>query len=116
MDVRKVYEECGGDYDDVMGRLMTEERVEKFVKKFLDNKEYDLLLEAIESKDYEAAFRSSHNLKGVCLNLSFTELQKSSSALCEMFRNGAPTEDYSVLLEQVKADRDRLVNAITSNI
>ena len=116
MNIEKVYAECGGDYADVMDRLMTEARVEKFVTKFLDNKDFDMLKEAIEAKDVEGIFRNAHNLKGICLNLSFTELQKSSSTLCEMFRNGMPSEDYMPAWEQVIADRDRVINAIKANM
>lgn len=115
MDLRKVYAECGGDYEDVIGRLITEERVERFVKKFADSTDYDMLMEAVAQKDHEGIFRYSHNLKGLSLNLSFTELQKSSSELCELFRNGAPTEDYSEVLERVTRDRKRVVDAIRSN-
>lgn len=116
MDIKKVYAECGGDFDDVISRLVSEERVERFVKKFAENKDYDNLMEAVDNNDVEGIFRYSHNLKGLSLNLSFTELQKSSSELCEMFRHGAPAEDYSKVIEQIKIDRKRIIDAITSNM
>lgn len=38
----------GADYEGVMGRLRTEERVKKFLLKVLNDKSYDLLIDSIE--------------------------------------------------------------------
>ena len=41
MELKEVYEKIGGDYDDVVRRLMGEKLVRKFLLKFLDDKSYD---------------------------------------------------------------------------
>ena len=46
MTVKECYELIGADYESVMGRLRTEERVKKFLLKFLNDKRYDLLLDS----------------------------------------------------------------------
>ena len=40
MELKEVYEKIGGDYDDVVRRLMGEKLVRKFLLKFLDDKSY----------------------------------------------------------------------------
>ena len=112
MTVQECYEKMGGSYDDVIDRLMSEERVAKYLAKFLDSVDYDNMLKALDDKDYELAFRSVHNLKGMSLNLSFTYLQKSSDVLCEALRGGEPKEDISGMLEDVKNSYARVTGAI----
>ena len=74
MELRLVYEQLQGDYDDVIGRLLTEDRVKKYLFKFMDSPTMSLLLEALEKEDFEVAFRESHNLKGISANLGLSKL------------------------------------------
>lgn len=105
MTVRECYEAMGADYEDVAGRLRTDERIKKFVLKLLNDKSYDLLISSIESGDMKEAFRAAHTLKGVCQNLSVTKLYHSASKLADRLRDGQEYgEDVAPLLEQVKKD------------
>ena len=74
MTVQECYEAIGGDYNDIMSRLKTEERVKKFAGMFLKEKCYQTLVQTIEEGNQEEAFRAAHTLKGVCQNMSFTTL------------------------------------------
>lgn len=112
MTLQECYESMEADYDGVMGRLMKEERVERFLGKFLQEPMYDILKDALDAENYEEAFRASHNMKGVCQNLGISRLAESSSELCETMRHGAPEVDITPLLAQVKADYDQAVQAI----
>lgn len=47
MELRQIYEQMQGDYDSVMGRLCTEERVKKYLLKFLDKDMDKLIIEAL---------------------------------------------------------------------
>ena len=100
MTLQECYAAMGGDYEGVMGRLRSERMVQKFVLRFLDDKSYELLCGAMESGNYEEAFRAAHTIKGVCQNLSFTMLGRSSSALSEALRGGY-TPEADALAEQV---------------
>ena len=111
MTLQECYAALGGDYDEVIGRLRSERMVQKFVLRFLDDKSYELLCGAMESGNYEEAFRAAHTIKGVCQNLSFTDLGKSSSELCESLRGGH-TPEADALAQQVKEDYQRTVQAI----
>lgn len=77
MTTKECYELMGADYEDVLGRLMTEKLVKKFLYKFADAKDMEELKTSLEAKDYNTAFRMAHNLKGVCANLSITRLGAS---------------------------------------
>lgn len=87
MELKEVYEKIGGDYEDVVRRLMGEKLVKKFLLKFLDDKSYDDLERTLNEGDYKEAFRAAHTLKGVCQNLSLTSLYQVSSQLTEELRN-----------------------------
>lgn len=105
MTVRECYEAMGADYEDVLGRLRTDERIQKFVLKLLNDKSYELLIDSIESGNMGEAFRAAHTLKGVCQNLSITLLYQSSAELADRLRDGQEYgEDVGPLLEQVKKD------------
>ncbi|MGN0401475.1 MAG: Hpt domain-containing protein [Acetatifactor sp.] len=114
MELRQVYEQLNGDYDSVLSRLMTEERIVKYLLKFLDQNMDILILKALETEDYETAFREAHNLKGVCANLNLDRLEVSASALTEALRRGKPEGDISSLVENMKSDYQLTVNALKS--
>ena len=111
MTLQECYSAMGGDYADVISRLRSERMVQKFVLKFLADGSYDLLCQSLEAQNYQEAFRAAHTIKGVCQNLSITELGRSSSALTESLRGGW-TPEAAGLAEQVKADYERTVQAI----
>ncbi len=106
MTVKECYDRMGGNYEEVMGRLRTEERVKKFVKKFPADGSFDLLVSSLAEANYADAFRAAHTLKGVCQNLSFTKLYESSHVLTEAVRGGElhPGCDLEALLAEVRAD------------
>jgi HPt (histidine-containing phosphotransfer) domain-containing protein len=112
MNLQECYEEMQGDYEGVKGRLLTDERIQKYLVKFSNAKDYQMMLEALEKKDYELAFRMAHNLKGVSLNLGLTKLQETSAVLCESLRDGEPKEDITGLVEEVKSTYGDTVGAI----
>ncbi len=90
MDIRRFYELTGGDYDAAMQRFMTESRLEKFTRMFVEDPSYGELEASLASDNLEDAFRAAHTLKGVCLNLSFTGLFQSVDAVTELLRHADP--------------------------
>ena len=81
MTVKECYELMGADYEGVMGRLRTEERVKKFLLKVLNDKSYDLLIDSIEGGNAEEDLRAAHTMKGECPNLKMNQLYEAASAL-----------------------------------
>jgi len=111
MTIQECYAAFGGDYQDVMARLMTEDRVQRFVLRFLSDKSYDDLCAAMDAGDIETAFRAAHTLKGVCQNLSFTQLYESSHAMTELLRGG-DLSGAQQLQQRVAADYGQTRDAI----
>lgn len=110
MTLKECYDALGGSYDDVMGRLRSEALVQKFVLKFPSDPSFQLLEDSLAAENWPEAFRGAHTLKGVCQNLSFTTLYRSSAALCEALRGG--TAPDPALAVQAEADYRRTVDAI----
>lgn len=72
---RKNLETAGIDVQSALERFMDNEMLlERFLKKFLDDPNYGKLKEAQVAGDREGAVTASHSMKGVCGNLSMTEL------------------------------------------
>ena len=111
MTLKECYTALEGDYDEVMGRLRSERLVQKFVLKFLDDGNYKLLCDFMETGDWDEAFRAAHTIKGMCQNLGFTRLGASADALTEALRGGNHAGMES-LLAQVKEDYGKAEKAI----
>jgi HPt (histidine-containing phosphotransfer) domain-containing protein len=112
MTVKECYDQFGGDYDGVSRRLMSDDRILKFLIKFKDMPDFQQMMDALSQEDYELAFRMSHNLKGVGLNLGLTGLQKESHDLCESLRGGKPTVDISGMVSAVEEEYNKVISAI----
>lgn len=86
MTLEAFYAKIGGNSADVLRRLPSEAMVRKFIGKYPADTSWDSLESAINSQDWEAAFRAAHTLKGVAQNLGFQRLYLSSTALTEALR------------------------------
>ena len=111
MTIKECYEKVGSDYDGVLKRLGSEALVKRFAVKFLNDPSFQELTDGLAAQDGEKAFRAAHTLKGVCLNLGFTELYKVSAELTEVLR-GRETAGSDELYAQVKEQYTTLTDAI----
>jgi HPt (histidine-containing phosphotransfer) domain-containing protein len=111
MTLKECYEELEGDYSDVIERLRSETLVQKFVLKFLEDTSYENIKKGIKDSNIEEAFRGAHTLKGVCQNLSFTKLYRSSNEVTEVLRTGnllVPQE----LMDKLEKDYKQTISAL----
>ena len=100
MTLEQVYAAIGGDYKGVLERLPSADFVRRFALKFLQDDSFPNLKKALEEKDAPTAFRAAHTLKGVCLNLGFSNLMPSAVALTEILRAGSfdgAAEQYALV-------------------
>ena len=111
MTLRECYARLNGDFDGTLGRLCSERLVEKFALKFLADDSFSLLEEAIAAGNYYDAFRAAHTLKGVSINLGFTELYKVSDEMTEALRDGKEPENDE-LLQRVKDEYQRTIELL----
>lgn len=90
MDLKGLYDITGGDYGEAIGRFMSEARLEKFTRMFINDPSFGELEAALAVNDYSEAFRAVHTLKGVCLNMSFTGLFGFVNEATEVLRYADP--------------------------
>lgn len=101
--------ENGADVEGTLHRFMGNGALFlKFLVKFKDDQNFDLLRNSIEQKDYEEAFKAAHTLKGVSANLGLTPIYDAASKLTELLRGKAPSE---VDVEQVTQEKAVLEEA-----
>lgn len=112
MSIKDFYAAVGGSYDEIMRRLLSEERVVKYLGKFCNDKSFEMMTEEIDQKKWEDAFRDAHNLKGISVNLGLQNLFESSSQLCEAMRNGEPSVDIQPMYDQVKQDYETVISSV----
>lgn len=112
MTLRDFYNKIESNFDSVLTLMGGSERiVDKFVKKFPNDKTAEQLFETFAAGDYETAFRMAHTLKGLCLNLGFEKLRSSSSELTEALRGGV-AENAPELLETVRRDYSEIIDLL----
>lgn len=112
MTLQEFYAIVGGDYTEAANRMMGESMLRRFIMKFPNDPSYELLVQSVVSGNREDAFRAAHTIKGLCLNLSFGKLLRSSEALTEALRREMPA-DMDELFAKVKADYALTVDAIS---
>lgn len=109
-------ESAGMDVDDALKRVMgSEALLEKLLTRFLADKNYPELLEGLGERDRVKAFTASHTLKGICGNLSMTELYGLFSEQVEALRS----EDFDKadgLMEKISAAFENITAAIGGSV
>ena len=84
----------------------------KFLLKFPDDPTFHDLLNAMESQNYEAAFRCAHTLKGNTGNLSLTSLSRAVQLFTEQLRNGCNIPGAISSMDSLQAIYEETVSAI----
>ncbi len=102
MLINEFYEKIGGDYDNIKGRLCTDEIIKKFILKFPNERSYGELMAAVEANDLENALLAAHRMKGVVANLSFDKLLAVLTELLAWLRVENQDTINMELIEQIK--------------
>ena len=109
-------ESAGMDVDDALKRVMgSEALLEKLLTRFLADKNYPELLEGLGERDRVKAFTASHTLKGICGNLSMTELYGLFSEQVEALRR----EDFDKadgFMEKISPAFENITAAIGGSV
>ncbi len=111
MDYREL-EEAGVEIAALTERLMNNESlISRFMNRFVENESYRELQAAIKAEDWKAACDASHMLKGMCGNLSITELFRLFTQQVTLFRNG-DNEMACLLMPEIEAKYENTINHI----
>ncbi|UWD50667.1 Hpt domain-containing protein (plasmid) [Clostridioides difficile] len=111
MTIKECYQSFSGAYQDIFNRFRSEERIEKYINKFLQDQSFQTLKLSLETGNIEDAFRSAHTLKGVSQNLGFNRLAESSHLITEALRTEDIIKTTSLFL-QVSEDYNMVVASI----
>lgn len=111
MELKEFFAAVGGDYDAVLGRLMSESLILRFLRKFPADPSYQNLNAALAEGDISTAFRAVHTLKGTAANLGLDTLAAAASELTEALRGASalPQQEmvdavgaaYALTVEQI---------------
>lgn len=107
---------AGVNYADGMKRFGGNSAIyEKYLVRFPQDPNYHELMLALSQKDYDAAFKHAHALKGLVGNLSLERLYKQIVPLVEALRAGqvtgldplaaAVSESYRLIVDAIAADQ-----------
>lgn len=110
--INEFYNMIGGNYLEVKERMQNDEMIKYFILKFKEDKNYSLLGKAIANSDANDAFRYAHTLKGVCLNLSFTNLYKVVFEITEKLRKG-DLDNINFYYEKVMNEYEKINKAVS---
>lgn len=112
MTLKDFYDKIGSDYNSALLRMGNSEKMlDKFVRKFPNDKTAEQLFECISKEDYQLAFRMAHTLKGLCANLGLDRLQKAASDLTEALRNQVAPNTLQ-LCETVRAEYEKVISGL----
>ena len=104
--------EAGVDLKGAMDRFLNNEAMyEKYIKKFILDKNYGELEEAIAEKDCKKAFVASHTLKGVCGNLALQGLFQAICKQVEFFR-AENFDDGAAMMPEVSEEYNKIITVI----
>ncbi len=116
MTLQEFYGQIGGDYQTACARFLKDERIEKYVLKFANDKSYENLAAAMAAEDWAAGFEAAHSLKGVSLNLAFEKLSGAATELTEALREGNrgahDAAELHAMFDAVEQEYQRVCGAI----
>lgn len=101
---RAALESIGVNIEETLERFVENEALLfKCMGKMLNDKNYDVLIEGIKSRDAKRAFEGAHALKGVTSNLGLAYVYDEAKVITEVFREGSLQYDEGNLERLEKA-------------
>lgn len=107
MTVAELYDILGADYNEAVGRLMSEKLISKYIIKFLDDPSYARLMEVWKGdKNEEELFKAAHTLKGVGLNLALSNINQYVLPITENYRpkNSVKVDNVEELFDKLEKE------------
>lgn len=102
----------GIDLDSALERFLgNEDMYERFLRQFVTDEYFDILIKACDDNNCEEAFKASHTLKGLCGNLSINSLFDIISNQVEYFRSG-DFEKGSAMMPEITALYKQLTDSV----
>lgn len=104
--------EIGVDIDGAIFRLCNNiDLYKKLLNKFLEDKNFEMLIDSLENSDYKNIEIYAHTLKGLSGNLGFVELSKTCAEMVESIRK-EELDSLSNIEEKIKSQYMELTTLI----
>ena len=105
MTVKECYEIMKGDYNDVLARYKSDDKIKKVLVKIVDDPSFAALCNALAAKNVEEAYRAALALKSASKNMSLDGLAYSASNLSEALKDRTSyDDDIEPLFKKLKKD------------
>ena len=88
MKVKMIYDQIGGDYENILQRVFSDDNIIMLLSMLLEDDSYDRFIESMEKGNYEQATDEIHGLKGICGNLAINSLYDISVDILSALRAG----------------------------
>ena len=86
---------------------------ERIVRKFPEDRSFELLREAINAKLYEDVERAAHTLKGVAGNLGFSRLSLMCGDAVTMIREGRGEQAEELFKSKIEGEYALIIKALS---
>jgi HPt (histidine-containing phosphotransfer) domain-containing protein len=87
MEIVNIYSKIKGDYYKAYNVFKSDALLEKFLKKFIEANELELLNASIKENNHEESFRHAHTFKGMAMSLYLSDLANVSQKLVDLYKN-----------------------------
>lgn len=112
IELRERLKQAGVGWESAMERFLNNETLyERFLRKFIADESFQGLLQAMEEKKYEEAFKFAHTFKGLTGNLSLDSLYQNIQPIVEELRAGNG-DGVEKIIEQIKKDYTEICDII----
>ena len=113
MDLQAFYDNIGEDYELIFRRLLSAERIEKYLSIFFNDNNMDDLKTQIFGNDMQSALNTSHSLKGVTATLGFEHFADNISTLHGLLKNNE-TDKAKDVCQQILKEYEIIYNVYRS--
>ena len=107
MELKDFYNAIGENYNRLLSRLLSSDRIEKYLTIFFSENSIEDLKTWIINNDFQSAINTAHTLKGVTATLGFDHLSSDICGLHGVLKNNE-TEKAGILCQQIVEEYERI--------
>ena len=109
MELMDFYNAIGENYDLLLSRLLSSERIEKYLTIFFSENSIADLKNQIINNEFQSAINTAHTLKGVTATLGFDHLASDICGLHGVLKNNE-TEKAGILCQKIVEEYAHIYN------
>ena len=107
MELMDFYNAIGENYDLLLSRLLSSDRIEKYLTIFFSENSIADLKNQIINNEFQSAINTAHTLKGVTATLGFDHLASDICGLHGVLKNNE-SEKAGILCQQIVEEYERI--------